>query len=76
MNKQRRQRLAQIAERIEAVKLDLETLRFEEQDAFDNTPESLQGGERGQSMETAIEQMEDAEADLDGALASVQVVSA
>lgn len=72
MNNERRGRLAKIAEQIEACKLELEKLRMEEQGAFDNMPESLQSSERGQAMEKAIEQMEDAEGDLDGALASVE----
>lgn len=76
MNKQRRERLAKLAAQIEGIKLDLEALRFEEQWAFDNMPESLQGSDRGQAMEAVIEQLEDAEGGLDEALASVQVACA
>ena len=75
MNKQRRERLVQLAERIEAIRLDLEALRFEEQDALDNMPESLQNSARGEAMQTVIDQLEDAECDLDGALASVEASS-
>lgn len=35
-------------------------MRDEEQDAYDNTPESLQEGERGQKMNDAIDAIEDA----------------
>ena len=38
----------------------LETLRDEEQDAFDNLPEGLQNSERGQDMEATIVYMDDA----------------
>ena len=72
MNKQRRERLAKLAEQVEGIKLELESLRFEEQEAFDNMPESLQGAERGQAMESAINAMEDAETGLDEALASIE----
>ena len=39
---------------------DLESIRDGEQEAFDNLPESVQGGERGQDMESAISEMESA----------------
>lgn len=38
----------------------ISTARDEEQEAFDNMPEGLQGAERGQNMETAISEMETA----------------
>lgn len=67
MNKQRRNSLNALQDRIAALGLDdlhstireiieeLESLRDEEQDAFDNLPESLQQGERGQDMEAGID---------------------
>lgn len=39
---------------------DLESIRDDEQEALDNLPESVQGGERGQDMENAISEMENA----------------
>jgi uncharacterized coiled-coil DUF342 family protein len=39
---------------------ELETIRDEEQDYFDNMPESFQQGDRGQSAESAIEYLETA----------------
>lgn len=67
MNKKRRNELNALQDRITALGLDglhsaireiadeLESLRDEEQDAFDNLTESLQQGERGQGMEVGIE---------------------
>lgn len=52
MNEDRRKRIFDAAAELEAVK-------EEEQEAFDNMPESLQGGEKGQAMEAAIEALEE-----------------
>lgn len=38
----------------------VEGLRDEEQEAFDGLPESLQGGERGDQMQEAIQYLDDA----------------
>jgi hypothetical protein len=48
---------------------DLETARDDEQDYFDNMPESFQGGEKGEMAEQAIQALQsgiDALAELDG----------
>ena len=72
MNKQRRTSLAEISQRISDLTSEAETLRDalrdlceEEQDYFDNMPEGLQGGERGESSQEAINQLEDAITTLD-----------
>lgn len=43
----------------------LEEVKEEEQEAFDNMPESLQGSERGEEMEGFIGDLENAADDLD-----------
>lgn len=67
MNKLRRKELSRIIEkleRLEALRLEikdeLETVLEEEQEAFDNLPESLQESERGQQMQEYIEAMDGA----------------
>ena len=45
----------------------LDALKDEEQEAYDNTPESLQESERGQAMEEAINQMEEAYSQIEEA---------
>lgn len=74
MNKQRRKMIADVVERLEAAKSDLEMIRDEEQEAFDNMPEGLQGSERGEAMEEGIYQIEEAMDGLDSALDSLQEV--
>ena len=74
MNKDRRKALNALQDRLTAVKAlmqtnldeleaihsDLEAVRDEEQDAFDNLSENLQGSERGDTMEEAISSMDEA----------------
>lgn len=43
----------------------LESVRDEEQEAYDNLPESLQYGEKGESMEECISAIEDAISELE-----------
>ena len=59
MNKERRQKIGKIIERLEDIAAELEALADEERDAFDNLPESLQYGERGEAMEAAADELED-----------------
>lgn len=59
MNKERRQRIGKIIEKLEDIAAELEALADEERDAFDNLPESLQYGERGEAMEAAADELED-----------------
>jgi flagellin-like hook-associated protein FlgL len=65
MNNDRRDRIAAISAALEDLSAKLGELRDEEQEAFDNTPESIQGGERGQAMETAIDTLDDAQTSVD-----------
>jgi hypothetical protein len=64
MNRDRRKRLTAILEALEPFKDELEELRDEEQEAFDNLPESIQDGEQGQTMNEAIDQLEEAMASI------------
>lgn len=66
MNKARRADIAAIIERlqplvdeIESLKSDIETIRDEEQDYYDNMPEGLQQSDRGMTAEAAISELDD-----------------
>ena len=74
MNKARRKTIAELRERLDALKAqaddlesEIETIRDEEQEYFDNMPESLQGGDKGQAAEEAVSH-------LDTALDAIQEV--
>jgi ABC-type transporter Mla subunit MlaD len=55
-----RERLAALISDLEPIRDELESIRDDEQDAFDNSPESVQEGDRGQTMEEAISNIESA----------------
>ena len=72
MNKIRRKELARIVEKLETLEAlrseiqeELEAVMDEEQEAFDNMPESLQESEKGQQMQEYIDAMESALDDLE-----------
>jgi len=74
MNADRRKTIAKVQERILAAleilnscQQDVEDVQNEEQEAFDNMPENLQGSEKGQAMEEAISLMEDLASTLNDA---------
>lgn len=58
MNAQRRKKLDEINGMLAEARAELETVRDEEQEYFDNMPESFQNGERGQKAQEAIDAME------------------
>lgn len=57
--------LAQAAGIIEEARQALEEVRDEEQDAYDNMPESFQVGEKGDRAMAAIDNLENAISDLE-----------
>lgn len=58
MNNKRRMEIQRVIEKIETINSLVEDILSEEQDAFDNMPESLQGSERGEISEAAQESLE------------------
>lgn len=67
MNKERRKRLAEAFEKIGEVKEIIESVKDEEQEAYDNLPENFQNGERGEEMQGYIEMLDEAYGYLDDA---------
>ena len=65
MNKSRRTRIDKLIERIDDLMSDLDLIREEEQEAYDNLPESIQDSERGESMYDAIDNLESAYSSLE-----------
>ena len=65
MNKVRRKRLAEAIDLINQAKGILEEVKDEEQEAYDNLPESFQYGERGEQMQEYIDSMDEAYENLD-----------
>lgn len=65
MNKIRRKEIARAIELMEQAREILEAVMDEEQEAFDNLPESLQYSERGEAMEEYIDTLQEKIGDLD-----------
>jgi hypothetical protein len=76
MNKQRRKQLAIILSELENSFDKLTQVRDDEQEAFDNLPESLQWSEKGSTMEDTISALDDVLSDLDTVIANLSTMDA
>ena len=65
MNKERRKAIQQALDQLADIRSSVEEINTEEQDAFDNLPESFQDSERGETIQEAIELLETATGDID-----------
>ena len=65
MNTNRRDRLAKLSAQISDIMEKLEELRDEEQEAFENLPESLNSSKLGETMQTTISAIDDALSSLE-----------
>jgi len=72
MNKARRKAIDELVAKFEDLKCDIESIQEEEQEYLDNMPESLQGGEKGDIAQTAIDEMDSAISSLDEAISSIE----
>ena len=73
MNKDRRKQIDAIIKRLESelaplideIKQDIENVRDDEQEYYDNMPENLQDGEKGERAQSAIDALENAISDVE-----------
>ena len=72
MNKQRRKRINDLIDEISALKGKIDEVLQEEQDYYDNMPESLQSSERGENSEEAISNLEEALSCIDDCVSSLE----
>ncbi|UUV43250.1 hypothetical protein RCCWILLIS_78 [Rhodobacter phage RcCWillis] len=77
MNNARRAEIDKIVKALEDFDFEphmegLESVRDEEQEAFDNMPESLQSSDRGQASEAALEALQEAYDAIEQARDSLQ----
>ena len=68
MNNKRRSEIKAIALQLEELRDKVEDLQREEQDAFDAMPESLQGGDRGDTSQAAADMLGEAYSSIDEAI--------
>ena len=58
MNATRRKQLAKLVEQLESIMSDIDTIREQEQEAYDNMPDSIQESERGDRMSEIIDSIQ------------------
>ena len=74
MNKVRRKKLNNAFELVNQAKDILEEVKCEEQEAYDNLPESIRYGEKGQEMGDYLEMIEEAAGYLDDANSVIEQI--
>lgn len=65
MNAARRERINRVLDKIKDLKIEIESVKDYEQDAFHNLPDSLQRGEKGKAIESAVSNLEEAISNFD-----------
>ena len=60
MNNTRRKSLRELIEKTEGIKSEIEEIRTEEEEYYNNMPESFQDGEKGDRAQTVIEYLDEA----------------
>ena len=74
MNADRRKELSSILEMLEEQKDRIETVRYEEEEAYDNLPEQLQYSERGETMQENYEELDSIYDDLQDIIDRIQEI--
>lgn len=72
MNKERRKRIEVAIGALQEIQAEIETLRDDEEEAYNNMPDALQQGERGEAMEVAISNLEGALNNVEEAISSLE----
>lgn len=75
MNEDRRKKLARAQSLAEDAKNLVEEVKAEEEESFENLPESMQSGEKGEKAQAAIEAMSEAEDNLTSAIDYISTAS-
>ena len=75
MNKTRRIQLEAIAQKLESLQGDLYTIMNEEEESYDNMPESVQGGEKAETARAVIELLAEAGCSFDELVDSIRAAA-
>lgn len=65
MNKDRRARIQALIKKLEDIKEDIDFIKDEEQEYYDNMPESIQAGEKGDKAQEAVDNLDYAYSQID-----------
>ena len=72
MNDARRKLIAQAIQQLQDALNNVEQTQGDEQDAYDNMPENMQSGEKGEVMSGAIDALDSAKGSIEEALDYLQ----
>jgi len=72
MNKARRKRIAIVLDKLRVANEELTAIRDEEQDAYDNLPENIQTGLRGDDMQEKIYALDNAAEGLENIIGDLR----
>ncbi len=72
MNAQRRKWINSVWDKLDELKSEIESIMEEEQEAYDNLPESIQDGERGEKMQEAIDNLSNSMDSIDEAISYLE----
>lgn len=72
MNKARRKRLEKVLNTLQDAMSELEYIKDEEQEAYDNLPESLQESEKGETMQEYVDDIDSVISDLDSVISDLE----
>ena len=72
MNKERRNRLNHVLVALDEQRLELENIQSDEQESYDNMPESLQYSERAEAIQENIDDLDSCISDLDNIIENLQ----
>lgn len=72
MNKARRKKLRTLAEQLDDIMIELEMLKDEEETYLYNIPENLQGSDRYEAAENAVNSLDTACDALDETISSIE----
>lgn len=72
MNKARRKAIEEIIDQLGTLKEQIESVCEEEQEAYDNLPESIKYSERGEAMSEMTTDLEDAASSIDDVMSTLQ----
>lgn len=74
MNNIRRKEIRRIEAELQTLLGDIDSVKDEEQEAFDNMPEGLQASDRGEEMEQNISNLEDVVCNIQEAIDNLTLI--
>jgi len=75
MNKQRRKELRKIKDKLIDIQTELENIKEQEEEAYENMPDSLKNTEKGQKMEEGISSLDGAYDIINDAISYIEEVT-